>query len=84
MSKISELKKEKKPEKNTIEAIEWLLDLAKEGEIIGLTYALQHADGLTSYGEVGILDWQPNRMTGAIENMKLRYQLNHCIEYVPE
>lgn len=77
------VEKLKKPEANTIKALEDLLKGAKEGEIVGMCYAVIHSDGLCHNGKVGMLDWQPNRMAGAITNGLLRYQLGHVLEYVP-
>lgn len=33
------------PDENLIKGIEWLLERAKSGELIGITYVVNHADG---------------------------------------
>ncbi len=71
------------PDPHTIDCLKDLLKQAESGEINSLIYVVQHSDELCSYGSVGYLDIQPNRMCGALENAKLVYQLNHCIEHVP-
>lgn len=77
------ISKEKKPEAFTIAALKELLKKAEEGELVGIVYAALHEDGLCSYGKVGLLDLQPNRMAGAIANAQLQYQLNHVLEWQP-
>lgn len=84
MKDLGVVEKLNKPEHNTVFALKELLKEAEEGEIVGMVYSLVHSDGKCSYGTVGSLDLQPNRLAGAISNSLLKFQLNHVIEYIPE